>query len=279
MGLPTKNSSEHKGLDQFPDLNKSLSSGAQPFGDDTDRLANQRGQYIDIYHIPSGQSVRFKAYITNYNDDYRSDWSDEKVYGRMDPIVQFQGTSRIISLDWDVVAGSQEEAVLNHKKCSLLFSMLYPTYENQPVSSATLINTSPLFKIKFGNLIQSGDSKHGESVGESAKETGLVGTVTGFSYSPDLEAGMVDPIGGSINIPYQNGNFKATPGTMLPKVHKLALEYTVLHTRDLGWDGSKRRDPSFPHGGSIGSNNNQNTSPPQSQQQSNQNVVLGGGNP
>ena len=76
------------------------------------------------------------------------------IYGRMDPIVQFQGTNRVISLDWDVIASSFQEGVLNHKKCSLLFCNVISRIMNQREalgnrpSSATLINTA-LFKVKF----------------------------------------------------------------------------------------------------------------------------------
>lgn len=222
--------------------------------DPSQALADVRGQYIDIYHIPSGHSVRFKAYIKDYSDQYQSDWSEEKVYGRMDPIVQFQGTTRVISLDWDVIASSFQEGVLNHKKCSLLFAMLYPSYEpsrdNRP-SSATLINTAPLFKVKFGNLIQTGESQNGESVGTTAEENGLVGKITGFTYKPDFERGFFDQVGGSVRLPAIGETFDGTPGTMIPKIHSLAMEFTVLHTNKLGWKGQRKRDKYFPHGRNL----------------------------
>ena len=42
-------------------------------GDQSDNLAN-RNQVIEFYHIPSGQSVRFKAFVTAFEDQYSSNW-------------------------------------------------------------------------------------------------------------------------------------------------------------------------------------------------------------
>ena len=39
-------------------------------GDQSDFLANVRGQVIDIYHIPTGQSIQFKAFVTSFSDKY-----------------------------------------------------------------------------------------------------------------------------------------------------------------------------------------------------------------
>ena len=277
--MGTNNEKPHEQLDTIPDLaTPRIRKGKPALSDPSDVLANHRGQYIDIFHIPSLQTVRFKAYIKDYSDQYQSEWSGEKVYGRMDEIVQFQGTNRVISLDWDVIASSAEEAVLNHKKCSLLFAMLYPSYEASTAagSSATLINTSPLFKVKFGNLIQTGASTHGESVGTTARENGLVGTITGFTYKPDFEAGFIDQIGGEIPLSFADSDFKGTPGTMLPKVHSLAMEFKILHTDKLGWnDADGRRSPSFPHGGGETRAENQGGSAPDEQVQGQQSEVLG----
>ena len=75
-------------------------------GDGSDTLANKLGQYIEIYHIPSEQSVKFKAYLTTFTDQYSSNFESALAFGRMDPIQTFQGTQRIHTLGWDVQAAS-----------------------------------------------------------------------------------------------------------------------------------------------------------------------------
>ena len=76
-------------------------------------LTENRGYVLDFFHVPTGKHVAFKAMVNSFNDQYTSEWSSENVYGRMDPISQFQGTQRVISLDWDVVASSVEDAKAN----------------------------------------------------------------------------------------------------------------------------------------------------------------------
>lgn len=224
--------------------------------DPATHLATHRGQKLEIYHVPSGQSIVFKAYIDDFQDKYDSDWQSTDVYGRMDPIHQYQGTKRVISLDWMVPSYSIAEAKHNHEKCALLFSMLYPNYNTAGStipSSATQISTAPIFKVKFGNLIQ--DPTHGEA-GGTVEETGLVGAISGFTYAPNIEAGFVDVQGnerdvGPIQFPRQQSStyVEGFVGQMYPKEVKLSMEYTVFHTNPLGWKQQDKRTPGFPYGG------------------------------
>ncbi len=204
--------------------------------DPAHNLAVKRGQFIEIYHIPSGESVVFKAYVDDYQDKYDSTWNDADVYGRMDPIRQFAGTKRVISLDWIVPSYSVAEAKFNHKKCSLLFSMLYPNYDldGGGASSATQISTAPVFKVKFGNLIQNPESPGGDVI-----DSGLVGAISGFTYSPNVDAGFIDD------------KFDQY-GALYPKEVKLSMEYTVFHTHGLGWDGTRFRQKGYPYGEGAG---------------------------
>jgi len=296
-----------------------------------------RGLVLDLFHIPTNSSVSFKAFLTTYSDQYNSSWESTEVFGRMDPIQTFKNTKRVISLGWDVVASSIEEAVINLDKCQRLFSMLYPVYETHDpkVPGSTTMVASPLFKLKFVNLIQNvglGSDKlaaqqeikafdkqletsvskligleeeleaqqeiykkaedairaqansdpvgafnseafrdrqeaeakikdinekiyktntkadvvvekrqeqqdilNFKSIGNSkASIDGLVGTVSGFTYEPDIEVGF-----------FSDG----TGGELYPQTIKLACEYTVLHTHELGWDKAtkQKREGAFPY--------------------------------
>lgn len=198
-------------------------------GDASDLLANDKRLIIDIFHIPTKTSVQFKAFVTSYQDKFESEYNSEEVYGRMDPIQTFKGTKRKISLGWEVISASEEEAVTNLERCTTLFSMLYPTYSETGASVATTIAAGPIFRLKFANLIQ--DVSSGASGASSAESNGLVGTISGFTYEPDFDSGFFD----------------AGIGTLYPQTIKLSCDYTVNHTHGLGWANGTKRTKNFPY--------------------------------
>ena len=58
-------------------------------------LGNKHMQYIEFYHFASRTKIRFKAFLTEYTENFTSNWNSVPVYGRMDPIQIFQ------KLAWD----------------------------------------------------------------------------------------------------------------------------------------------------------------------------------
>tara|TARA_R100000278_G_C5461162_1_gene160941 strand:+ start:243 stop:1043 length:801 start_codon:yes stop_codon:yes gene_type:complete len=194
--------------------------------DPTDHLAPNYS--VELYHVPTGASVKFKGFVTSFTDSYSSNWNTEEAYGRMDPITTFQNTARTINIEWDVIAAHESEAKNNMAKCESLFRMLYPTYISGD-DSAGSIASAPLFKVKFGNLI----SKAGSQAGADAASTGLLGTLGGFEYSPDFDAG-----------------FFLDAGAMFPQTISLAAEMQVIHNFPVGWDASTNsfRTKNYPYG-------------------------------
>ena len=218
-------------------------------GDVTDILASKLNQVIKFTHLPTGEMVSFKAFLTTFDDDYESKWNKTTVYGRMDPIMTFQGTERTITIGWDVVAYSAYEAYRNMQRVSLLLQMLYPVYENSGAGTADILTAAPLFKMHFMNLAN-------EFTTDAALGTGLVGTVSGFTYSPVIEAGFYNTDDGSIErkrgkldgkeLKRIRKDFKA--GAILPQAINLSCTYTVLHTQPLGWTDRGAANAAFPYG-------------------------------
>jgi len=189
----------------------------------------RKGQKIEIFSISTGESVEFKAFVTDFEDNFESEWTSEEVYGRMDPIQTFKGTKRTISLAWDLVAVSHDDAIANMNKCAKLFKMLYPTYSAE---ASTTMQASPLVKLKFANLVTNTAVSSGE--GSSAQEGGLVGTINGFAYSPDLEQGFFESNNGA---------------SIYPQTLALACTFIVMHTHNLGHNtsGGTRFPTEFPY--------------------------------
>jgi hypothetical protein len=181
--------------------------------------ANQKKQILNFFHISSGKSVSFKAFLKSFNDNFSSNWGEETVYGRMDNIQKFSNTSRKISVEWVVPAASIEEARDNLHRCEHLFSMLYPNYEGNG-RNANTISAAPLIKVKFANLIRSSGQ---EGKNEMARIGGLVTAIEGFTFNPDVNMGFYDVLDPS-------------KGLMLfPKVISLNCTMRILHSKPVGW--------------------------------------------
>lgn len=223
------------------------------FMDGSDSLMDKKLLGLYFFHVATGLSSQFKAFLTSYDDNFSSEWSSERVYGRMDPIHTFQGTQRTISLAWDVPSRDFTEAQKNFTNAQAMYSMLYPAY--RPVgksSSSGIITSPPLVKMKFANLIfdASADyevqvaTKKGENVDPSpAKTAGLLGWFKDLSFAPDLEAGFFDE----------------KPGFLIPQTIKLNCTFNVLHQHPLGWDAAsespklRKTGENFPYNSKEGS--------------------------
>ena len=177
----------------------------------TSNLANSKGWTLKFTHVPSTNEVWFKALITDYNESFESQWNEESVFGRMDPISTFVGTTRKISLAWDVVASSLEEAKENLYRASLLAQFLYPTYENRSTTTYShgTMTAAPLIKVQFANIIANASGAYDF----------LLCTLSGLQITPDLEAGWMDP-----------------GGELYPKLIRMSTQLTVMHTHKLGFD-------------------------------------------
>ena len=207
------------------------------WADPTDSYANAFDNFIYFTSTISGEVVKFKAMLTQFEDQFSSEWNSEQVYGRNDPIQTFKNTTRKISIGWDVPAASFTEAAKNMMKSAELIRMLYPSYEKR--GSLSTINQAPVIKVGLRNLIQ----------GYNGQE--LLVTLDGITFSPDLEAGWFDT----------NEDVVAATGTSLfargpnlvPKLLKFSCTMTVLHQMTIGYEDTAWPDelsvfPNLPYG-------------------------------
>jgi hypothetical protein len=172
----------------------------------------------------------FKAFLTDFNDSFTSNWNKKEVYGRMDPIMTFQNTVRVITLSFDVPSYDHMEADLNWTQIDYLIRSLYPTYDGSSTLSA-----SPLFRVKFANLIQN-----------AVTGQGLLCAIEGFQAVPDLDQGFFTDEQGGVAANQSGGDARF----LLPKTFNLSMTLNVLHEHSLGYgEHGQFRDAgeNFPH--------------------------------
>ena len=184
-------------------------------------LSNKAGFNLYIEHVPTGYKVDFPAFMTSHTDAYTSNWTEQTVFGRMDPIATFESTKRVSSLSFKVVAYGEWQAASNLDKINRLISFLYPTYTERGSSNiGTTVNMGPLVRVKYGNQVV--NTQNGK---------GLLGYITtGITVTPDLEAGVMASSGNS------KQNYTGISGQeYLYKAYELNFELTVLHEHSLGF--------------------------------------------
>ena len=220
--------------------------------DPSDALANHGGFVISFYHLISEKTIKFKAYITNFNESYSSDYAAETVFGRGDPIYAFRNTTRQIALTFQAPASSTGEAYENLAKAQQLVQFLYPAYAGSDPHALTIAQ-SPLVRLKIMNLVanMNGSSSDGEPERQystiydnyssaDVATNGLLGAIQNVTIMHNIENPDV-------------GVFEKANNTILPKVIEIQLNFAPIHEHTLGWleDGSFA-EPSFPYGATTG---------------------------
>jgi|14BtaG_2_1085337.scaffolds.fasta_scaffold32333_2 hypothetical protein len=220
-------------------------------------LANERDLVISFYHVPSGRSVYFKAFITAFNENYNSNFTPHEAFGRTDPIYQYKNTTRKITLAFKILAASEGEAFENLGRLSLLQQMLYPSY--QDLDSATTLNQAPLIRIKVMNLLSSnfvnseipeaGNQNPRNVFYNSYKSTkdpqlGLLGIIDNLATNHNLES----EDGVFFKREERNGVAKGVRNTILPKFIDVNLGFSPIHEQTIGWKDGQPLQSLFPYG-------------------------------
>jgi len=241
--------------------------------DGSDSLANNRDLVISFYHVPSGRSVLFKAFITAFNESYNSNFTPHEAFGRTDPIYQYKNTTRKITLAFKVPAASESEAFDNLGRISAVERMLYPSYKH--IHSATTLNQAPLIRIKVMNLLTGkgfynthldADTMRGLEAGTAGNPRNVL--YNSYKSTSDPKAGLlgvIDNLNVNHNLEGDDGVFykreeivdpqtgrkiaKGVPNTILPKLIDVNLSFSPIHENTIGWDESGVEFNSlFPYG-------------------------------
>jgi len=204
-------------------------NGKSSYSFHSDGYAN-KGFVISFYHMITGKELKFKAYIVTLNETFTPNYNSNEVYGRMDAIQSYRGTSRSITLAFKVLAESLSESYENLAKTQTLVQMQYPAYTN--VKNALTIAQAPLIKLKVMNIIA--DSNVPRQSGGSGRE--LYDSYASNDNSADGLLGIIDSL--TVNhagVSGDDGIFEKADNTMLPKNIEINLNFKPLHTHGLGW--------------------------------------------
>lgn len=231
--------------------------------DTSDAYANYKQYMISFLHVPTNSTVYFKAYVTEYNENFTCSWTPTEVYGRTDAIQTYKGTKRSISLTFDVPAASMGEAYENLGRVSKLVQMLYPTYQGNDLGSGMIVGQAPLVRVKMMNLItkeraaefppvDDGSSME-DWLAQAGQASGYMAPrdlLRGYSTAPDPQNGVLAAIG---SVSYRSDlqkiqMFEKAANTVLPQSLSVSLTFDVIHEATNGWDyAGNFIDESFPH--------------------------------
>ena len=190
-------------------------------------IAKGSNHLIKFLHVATGTRVEFPAFITDFSDNFTVSWGNEMIFGRMDPVKPYQGTTRSISISFDVLSSDIQMAKENMNNYSKLIQMMYPVY-NEPLTGGIkgkgrTIKAPPILRLQFLNLIKNNSA---ESV-----EEGLLGCIGGFSFNPNRESG-----------------FFTQTDELLPKVFNISLRFDPQHESTLGFQEGEFLNKGFPYG-------------------------------
>lgn len=209
------------------------------FFDGADALAGY-GYRIDITHVPTNETIFFKAFITAFNDTFSQNWNSEEVYGRADPIYNFKNTNRKISLGFKMVAASESEAYENLTKAQQLAKFMYPNYTD--VDGAKTVSQSPLIRLSIMNLLgkYEGEAK---SVNSNPREVynsyttpaeGMLGFFDNITFNWNLE-------NNEAGVFYHHDADNEHTTAVLPKLIEVSIGgFSPIHEQHLGWDENGR---------------------------------------
>ena len=191
--------------------------------------AQAKKLFIYFYSVITGHQVYFPAFIEQLSDTFTPEWQSEHIYGRGDPIHNYAGTERKISLSWALPASDSEEGIANIARANKLITFMYPPTE--ATGFGEYISGSPFVRVKFSNLIQNA-SKNGWS-----EDQGLLCTIDSLTWEPEVESGWFDG----------DEHRGVSRDVLIPKVLRISLALSVHHEHFTGWTYDPNGRTGFPN--------------------------------
>lgn len=137
-----------------------------------------------------GKFLAFRAFLTDFSDNFSGDWAGTKYVGRGEELYNYQGFKRDISFSFKVAAFSKADMQPLYDKLNLLVGSTAPTYRNGNFMMGTLT------KVTIGDYL--------------VQTSGFISSV-GLSWDS--------------NIPWE----METEGERLPHALDVSISFTPIH--------------------------------------------------
>jgi len=180
-----------------------------------------------IHQTASKCKIAVSEYnLTEFQDIIDTKYNSVNAFGRSDPILNYQSTSRRIVVGIRVTTSGIAAPIIVAGK-----RMQYPTYENSP-SNALNISRPPLVFFKMGTMFTAPNSDEGA----------LLCAMNGFNYSPKtgftpLDSPLVN-FGGGVD---EKGNAQELDFSE----YSFKFDFTVLHPMTIGFQEGSSGEPSW----------------------------------
>jgi hypothetical protein len=200
--------------------------------------AAEAGTVLEIIplHVKNPPVIQFIAYLTSLSDQFQSTQTQQQPFGRPDPYYMWKSNNRTITVSFDIPSSSVTSGLDNLNSLSWFLAALYPTYKD--TRSATSIAASPMFRVRFANLICS-STNDGQ---------GLLGVIQSVTVTHDptkgFIGGKVDNLGTSFSSEIASvikaagfdNAVREGKNILIPKLMRINFALNVVHDHRVGWD-------------------------------------------
>ncbi len=209
---------------------REVSSGYIDVLDELQDDFSDNGNYMPFFLEDlraGGKKIYLRAFFSSLRESISPEWSQEKYFGRIEPVGTYLGTQRSVSINFAMVAFSRVGFTAMWRKLNTMAKLLYPTYKNG------VMVKSPVCRLRIGDLI-----------------------------TDEAGAGLAGYISSPIELDYSNSPWEITawtgnnPDLELGKAPQMALvsfTFQVIHERNPSIDENYNFDSSiFRRVGSLG---------------------------
>ncbi len=156
--------------------------------------------FTDLRQIPGKKfrSVYFRPENLQFGMGFAPEYSEAGAFGRVDPVVGYQKTTRTLSLSFEVHAFAPEDLQVMYNKMLWLESMVYPTY-----GTDSLMKSGPVVRLRIGDVV-------------STDLGGVPGVIRSLSFD------------------FADALWELRRGMKVPRMYKVAVDFLVLHDGPVG---------------------------------------------